>query len=132
MEPFEEDELSDLELDGMLPQWKAQGAPAHLRSAVFPKRSGPWWHRLWSRSIRVPLPVACAVLVVMVVGAAQWARPVPPPRVVVRTERVEVPVIRERVLTRTVYRDRPAATAVAWQPVRELQPRIIRNANGQN
>jgi hypothetical protein len=132
MEPFEKDELSDLELDRMLPQWKAPDAPARLKSAVFPKRSGPWWRRLWTTSIRVPVPVLCAVMVIMAVVATRWARPVPPPQVVVKTERVEVPVIQERVVTRTVYRERPATMQLAWRPVRELRPRIIRSGNAQN
>jgi len=62
------------------------------------------------------------------IGAARWPRPAAAPRVVIRTERVEVPVVEERVVTRTVYRDRPAAK---WQPVAELRPRIIRGADDQ-
>jgi hypothetical protein len=133
MEPFEKDELSDLELDRMLPQWSAPDAPARLKSAVFPERSGPWWRRLCSTSIRVPVPVLCGVMLVMAVMVAiRSARPVPPPAVVVKTERVEVPVIQERVVTRTVYRERPATMPLAWRPVRELRPRIIRSGNAQN
>jgi hypothetical protein len=43
------------------------------------------------------------------------------PRVVVRTERVEVPV----------YREAPAVSDAAWRPVRELRPRIIRGSDAQ-
>ena len=123
MEPFEKDELTDRELDVALAQWKGPLAPARLRRAVFGERRA-WWRRVWSASIRVPVPMACAIAVIAVLGAVKWVRPEPPARVVVRTERVEVPVVRERV----VYRDRPAPkpVAAAWRPVAELRPRIIR------
>jgi len=123
MEPFEKDELSDRELNNLLPQWKAPDAPARLRGAVFPESRRPWWRRLWTASIRVPLPVACALLALLAFALGRLSRTPPPPRVVVKTERVEVPVVQERIVTRTVYR---APDAVAWRPVRELQPRILR------
>jgi hypothetical protein len=132
MEPFEKDELQDRELDGMLRQWQAPQAPPRLRQAVFPKPSRPWWLRLWTTSIRVPLPVACALLLALAAGASLWPRPAPAPRTVVKTERVEVPVIQERVVTRTVYRDRELESPKAWRPVAELRPRIIRSRNDQN
>src|SRR5262249_9715263 len=119
MEPFEKDELTDRELDGMLAQWKAPSAPARLKAAVFGERRAPWWRRLWSGSIRVPVPVACALAVLMAIAAAAMMRA---PRVEVRTVRVEVPVVQERI----VYQDRPVVTETTWRPVRELQPRIIR------
>src|SRR5580658_10594188 len=106
MEPFEKDELQDGELDGMLQQWRAPRAPERLRQAIFPAPARPWWSRLWTTSIRVPLPVACALLMALALGVWLWPRPVPALRTVVKTERVEVPVIQERVITRTVYRDR--------------------------
>jgi len=133
MEPFEKDELSDRELDALLPQWKAPEAPARLKAAVFPPRARPWWLAVWSASFRVPVPVACALLLGLAFAAARWTRPLPPPRVIVRTERVEVPVIQERVVTRTVYRTpkapAPATASVAWRPVQELNPRIIRSGH---
>jgi hypothetical protein len=129
MEPFEKDELTDRELDGMLPQWKAPSAPARLKAAVFGERRAPWWRRLWSASIRVPVPVACALAVLMAVAMVAIMRPapLPAPRVVVRTERVEVPVVQERI----VYRDRPVVADAAWRPVRELRPRIIKGSDAQ-
>jgi len=124
MEPFEKDELTDRELDGMLAQWKAPSAPARLKAAVFGERRLPWWRRLWSGSIRVPVPVACALVALVAIVAVAMARA---PRVVVRTVRVEVPVVQERI----VYRDRPAVAEAAWRTVRELRPRIIRGSNAQ-
>jgi hypothetical protein len=125
MEPFEKDELTDRELDSMLGQWKTPSAPGRLKAAVFGERRAPWWRRLWSASIRVPVPVACALmaLLAVVIGASLRV----PPRVIVRTERVEVPVVQERI----VYRDRAAVAVAAWRPVRELRPRIIRGSDAQ-
>ena len=137
MEPFENDELSQSELDGMLRQWQSPPAPAHLRDAVFPPRA-PWWRRVWA--VGIPLPVACAALAL--IGVAAWriprpAAPPPPPRapqVVVRTERVEVPVEHERVVTRYIYRQEPSheLTFQELKPVAELRPRIIRRNDAQH
>jgi hypothetical protein len=124
MEPFEKDEMTDRELDGMLAQWKAPLAPARLKATVFGERRMPWWRRAWSGSIRVPVPVACTLVVLVAIAAAVMMRT---PRVEVRTVRVEVPVVQERI----VYRDRPVVAEVAWRPVRELRPRIIRGSDAQ-
>jgi hypothetical protein len=127
MEPFEKDELSDRELDDLLRKWEAPVAPARLRAAIFPAESVPMWRRLWSFSVRIPLPAACALGVALTLAGWQVSRPAAP-RVEVRTEQVEVPVVQERVVTRTVYRAaaqcNPAAGGL--QPVAALQPRIIR------
>lgn len=119
MEPFEKQDLTDRELDNLLPEWKAPEAPAHLRAAVFGEPARPWWRRMWNVTVRVPLPAACAVLLLAALAVWRWA-----PRVVVETRTVEVPVVQEKV----VYRDRPTAPT-AWRPVTELQPRIIRSRN---
>jgi len=124
MEPFDPDELSDSELDNLLKKWEAPPAPARLRAAVFPEGAGPWWRRVWSVSLRIPMPVAAALAIALALGAWQWRRPVAP-RELVRTERVEVPVWKDRVVTRTVYRYRLAPPSQKLQPVAELRPRII-------
>jgi hypothetical protein len=134
MEPFKEDELSEQELDALLPEWKAPLAPAHLRASVFPSVSRRWWRNLWSLSIRVPVPVAAMVAIVVVLAAWRGTLTVAP-RVIVRTERVEVPVFKDRVVSRTVYRDRivqaspvpQGRNAHELQPVAELRPVIIRS-----
>jgi hypothetical protein len=75
-------------------------------------------------------------MVAIVVALASWRGTfIVAPRVTVRTERVEVPVFKDRVVTRTVYRDRivqaPSApqgrNAHELQPVAELRPIIIRS-----
>jgi hypothetical protein len=130
MEPFDGDELTDAELDNLLKKWEAPRAPAGLRAAVFPREAGTWWRRVWSASLRVPLPVAVALAVVLMLVAWQWRRPGAPLELV-RTERVEVPVWKERVVVKTVYRDRAAPAAQTLRPVAELRPRIIRTQDEQ-
>jgi hypothetical protein len=131
MEPFESDELSDRELDAMLAVWETPAAPTRLRAAVFPERGGRWWRA----SVRVPIPVACALAVVPAAAAWLWMT-LTPPQVVIRTERVEVPVhvpiVQKEVVTRTVYRDRAGADLHELRPVAELRPIIIRSKNDQN
>jgi hypothetical protein len=133
MEPLEHDELSQSELTGMLQEWEAPEAPARLRAAVFPHADAPWWRRLWHASIRVPLPVACALAALAGVLALRVPKP-PAPTVVVRTERVQVPVERERIVTRYIYRQAPShgLTFQELRPVAELRPRIIRRNDAQN
>lgn len=139
MEQPEKNDLSDRELDALLAEWKAPWAPAHLRAALFPDLAQPWWLRIWRVSIRIPLPAAAALAVVL--SLAVWRWPVAaPPRVEIRTQRVEVPVIEERVVTKTVYRDRVVPSRASQtgsnmqglQPVAELRPRIIGRRNDQN
>ena len=124
MEPFDKDELQDRELDSMLPQWQAPEAPARLRQAVFGEPR-PWWRRVWTTSIRVPLPLAGALAAVIVAAVLFWPRPAPRTVTIVKTVREQVPVVQERVVTKVVYRDREAPLPV-WQPVAELRPRVIR------
>jgi len=69
MEPFEKEELSDAELNLMLPAWKVSGAPKPL----FIQAKAPWWRT----SISVPWPVAAAVLVALVYGVVRLAAPAP-------------------------------------------------------
>jgi hypothetical protein len=73
-------------------------------------------------------------LVALIVAIAlwQWPRRVvvreSPPRVEVKTVRVEVPVVKEEVVTRVVYRDpksRHTDEDRELRPVAELRPRII-------
>jgi hypothetical protein len=124
MEPFEKDELTDRELDQVLTQWKAPSAPARLRAAVFGEHRAPWWRRFWTVSIRVPLPVACALMVVAVLAIGALLRE---PRVVVRTERIYTP------LPADMRQDGGPGTVsnAAWRPVRELRPRVIRGSDVQ-
>ena len=94
-EPFDDQELNE-----MLQKWKVPGPPPHLRAAIFPEAS--WWQRLLHAEIRIPVPVA-ACLIVLLLAAIWMYRPAPAP------------------LVQTV-------TFRELQPVKELKPRIIRRA----
>ena|ERR1035438_7385819 len=110
MEPFERDELSQQELDDLLKEWQAPAPPPHLRAALFPEGPRPWWRRIWTISIRVPLPVACCLGLLFAAAAWRIAQPAP--------ERVVVPA--------------HGLTFTELKPVAELRLRIIRRVNAKN
>ena len=68
-----------------------------------------WLARMFRISVRVPVPVGVAIILLFGVSLFFATRAETPkqtePPVVVR-ERVEVPVVQEKVVTRIVYRDR--------------------------
>jgi len=75
MEPFEKNELDDRELDAVLAEWRVPEAPERMRQAIFPPE-GSWWRRLWSASIRVPLPVAVGLALLLALAVWQpWRVP---------------------------------------------------------
>ena len=138
MEPLDRQELNDQELNSLLAEWTTPPIPATLRGHVFARSRRPWWLRIWSSSIRIPVPVAACLALAISFGvwrslSASSVSPSPPPgRVVTRTERVDVPVIRERIVTKVVYRDRVRVQTSRLQPVAELRPKIIRNRHAEN
>jgi hypothetical protein len=69
MEPLGSSELSDQELDRLLQEWKTPRAPARLRGRVF----GGYWRKFWNISIRVPLPVACCLTILLALAAWRWS-----------------------------------------------------------
>ena len=94
------DPFDDQELHAMLQEWKTPDLASHLRAALFPQM--PWWRRLLQAEIRIPVPAA-ACLVVLLVVAIWMYRPAP------------VPLVQ-------------AVTFRELQPVKEFKPRIIRRA----
>jgi hypothetical protein len=129
MEPNEDSELRDL-----LKEWQAPPVPASLEKRLFgaPRR---WW---WA-SVRVPLPVACclALLIAALFWRSGQALRLTPARIVIKTERVEVPVAREHVVTKILYKNRSTRarehqlTFNELRPVSELRPRIVRHQDAQ-
>ncbi|HEY0172683.1 MAG TPA: hypothetical protein VGB98_16795 [Pyrinomonadaceae bacterium] len=115
-----EDLGADAELTALLRAWDAPPPPDGARRALLADfratvRPAPLWRRAFAAQVRVPLPVAaCAVLALLLsplaFGARPWNKYAPSsatnttPEPVVRV--VEVPVIQERVVTRTVYVER--------------------------
>ena len=97
MEPFDEDDLPRL-----LREWQAPDAPASLRDRVLPRQE-TWWRWLFTGTLRVPVPVAAAALIL----AAAWAygnlagRFVPPP-------------------------SEPVVSLADFQPVTRIEPVLVR------
>jgi hypothetical protein len=116
MEPFDCQELSDRELDHLLPEWEAPPAPGRLRSAVFQRAPASWWAQFWSRSIHVPLPAALAIALAIVVAVWRlptWGSPRTAPAIESPSD--EVPANRRRL---------PAKDREQLRPVMELKPVI--------
>ena len=122
-----DDFSADAELTALLRAWEAPPAPhgarerllADFRTTVGP---APLWRRALSSQVRVPLPVAaCAALALLAslfaLGARTRAtRPAAGAESLPAVRVVEVPVVQERVVTRTVYvekKERTNARAVA-------------------
>jgi hypothetical protein len=76
MEPTDDPQLRNL-----LRLWKVENAPASLDKRVLAIRK-PWWSFLVTGSLRVPVPVALALVVVLAVMTAALMRerraPLPP------------------------------------------------------
>lgn len=82
----ERDPGQDEELSRLLERWSAPAVPDGLDERVltaYRRQSGgrePWWSRLFTASVRVPLPVAVGVLMLLIVTAALALRlPATPP-----------------------------------------------------
>ena len=120
----------DAELSALLRAWEAPAQSAGARGRLLAefrenKVRVPLWRRALSAELRVPLPVAaCAALVLLASVIALVARTQTPVKVAtqstpsdVRTSDapavkiVELPVERERVVTRFVYVERNAPRA---------------------
>ncbi len=96
------DPLNDDELDEFLRQWDAPPAPASMKP---PREDGlPWWRWLISGSIRVPVPAGLLAILILVISV-YWAVAARQPG------------------------DKPGHTVTLadFQPVKQLQPRVIRS-----
>jgi hypothetical protein len=101
--------LSDKELDDLLRHYVAPAAPPTLEARFFPQAQPlPWWRWLASGSLRVPVPLVVAAVVLLAVSAVfslaqrkPALQPSPPHSV----------------------------TLADFQLVKQLQPRIIRSEN---
>jgi len=92
--------LNEKELSELLRKWQAPVAPDGLRGKFFPHAERlPWWRWLWRGSIRVPVPLAL-ILFVTVTLSVSFA---------------------------ITHRQPRAVTLADFQPVKQLQPRIIRS-----
>jgi hypothetical protein len=75
----------DEELHRLLERWSAPVLPDGMDERVltaYRRQTGtgePWWSRLFTTNVRVPLPVAVGVLMLLLVTAALALRPVVSP-----------------------------------------------------
>jgi hypothetical protein len=98
MEPLNDDELKDL-----LREWQPPSAPATMKP---PKEQRDAWWRWWiSGTIRVPVPVGLAAMVIVALSM-YWA-----------------------IAGREAAQRPPHSVTLAdFQPVKQLQPRVIRSS----
>jgi len=139
-------EMNDRELQDLLKSWEAPATPTALKGSVleqYRKRQKWSWRWLFSGSLRVPVPVvSLTTMIIIGLALAALARKTPhplpplPPQIITRV--IEVPVIKERIVTRTVYRERAVSAPISginlreFQPVATLVPRIIRSGQDVN
>ncbi|MBI2685677.1 MAG: hypothetical protein HYX27_05120 [Acidobacteria bacterium] len=69
--------MTDDELRSTLREWQAPPAPNTLRERVLPRKKSwlAWWG---SGEIRIPVPVAVAMLCLLIFGAYRIAKPPEP------------------------------------------------------
>jgi hypothetical protein len=118
---------ADAELTALLRTWEAPPQDAGARGRLLADfranvRRAPLWRRALAAQVRVPLPVAaCAAVVLLgslyVLGTRATTARVGPAAPQTLTEPaavrvVEVPVVQERVLTRTVYVEKKGRAGV--------------------
>jgi hypothetical protein len=73
---FRQDDFrqEDAQLRELLQEWPAPATPRSLEKHVLSMRK-PWWRFLINGYIRVPVPVACCVAVVVMFAAWRSVRP---------------------------------------------------------
>ena len=125
MTPEAGDIERDEELHKLLSRWSAPIVPEGMDErvlAAYRRQSGraePWWSRLFTASVRVPMPVAVGLLMLFIVTAALALRPVAPqptatgPAEPVQAARAAAPP----VVTRT--------SLAGFQPVSEVTATVV-------
>jgi hypothetical protein len=97
--------LDDEELNGLLKEWRAPMAPASLERRVLARPVSPWrW--LVTGSIRIPVPLGIAAVVLLVLWVV-FGQTAPPPA-------VQVP---------------NGSTLADFQPVEQLEPSLVEIAD---
>jgi hypothetical protein len=122
----------DDELHRLLERWSAPVVPDGMDErvlAAYRRHTGggePWWSRLFTASVRVPLPVAVGVLMLLIVTAALALRPpVAPPTAgttgpsepVQAARRADMPVVSRTSLA-------------GFQPVDEVTATVVTDKAG--
>ena len=104
--------LDDRELDRILQQWRAPGAPRSLHAKVVPPSQ--WWQWLTKGTIRVPVPVGIVALLA-VAAFLYFFR--------THSSTTEQPM---------AVQPAKSVSLADFQPVKQLEPRIIGRANEGN
>ena len=119
----------DPELGRLLQEWTVPALPDSLDERVralyrsrAPRR--PWWRRFFATSVRVPLPVALAVLAALLL-AVIW-RPQPPARELESAESA-APARAARQETRPGL----SGGLAGFEPVREMKVKVLPEAVAQ-
>ena len=102
--------MNNPQLQKVLREWRIENAPRSLDERVLGKRR-PWWMLLIRGSVRVPAPIALGFAVIFVVMA--------------------VALLHHPRQTATLERSSIASSVnlSEFQPVRDVQVRIIRKTN---
>ena len=68
MQPIDDFRQEDSQLREVLQEWQVPATPQSLEKRVLGSRA-PWWRFLINGYIRVPVPVACCVAVLVIFAA---------------------------------------------------------------
>jgi hypothetical protein len=98
--------MDDRELNQLLRQWKAPGAPPHLRPPARPSRER-WWRWLLTGTIRIPVPVGLAAVALV---ATVW---------MYSTATLREPVVETPPTTQ------PVVSLADFQPVQEVEVSVV-------
>ncbi len=117
----------DAKLKELLDTWQPPPISRALDERVFASfqaefARAPWWRRFFTASIRIPVPAFAAACLLAVAGFAVFASKIKIPAsqpvslapqitTVTKTETVEVPIIKEKIVTKIVYVERAAPNA---------------------
>jgi hypothetical protein len=141
-------EMNDRELQDLLQKWTPPEMPRTLKMNLvetYRKRQKRNWRWLFAGSLQVPIPIAALAILAMsglaiAVLMSKFQSPLKPLLPQVVNHVVEIPVVRDRVIARTIYREPPAPRKKAipasyqginlreFKPVASLSPRIIRRS----
>jgi hypothetical protein len=119
----------DPDLARLLQEWTAPALPDSLDGrvrALWRQRAGrrPWWRRLFATSIRVPLPVALALLAVLLFNV--FRQPRERPRELDSAESIAPPRAAR-------HETRPGLSGglAGFEPVREMKVKVLPESSAQ-
>jgi hypothetical protein len=148
----------DWELNRLLASWQAPETPGELDQRVLASyrrrfNRGRLWRRWLMGSIRIPVPIAAAAVLLLCATSFLAARkatsfPIekPPTAVDMKIVEVPVPVVQKEIVTRVVYKKTEAQKAKAgptpistppridladFRPVNEIKPIVIPGGNDE-